>query len=309
MSSFQKTRIENARSLAQRWMERGHNSQDRLADHLGVPRPSLTKFLNGTIQPLVGRPKTWRIVELIERRCCVIDEVPLVAPIPASADPSDDVLVWFYNHASRCETLLDEQKYEPLTALSLSAELCAHSLSAPLRVRAPMATNCLLTLGCSASRADFSVASPDLLRDTLRRIGELESCILQDAQDEFRVAGEHRALGYASFARIQIGMFQQSSELVDAGMTGLLEVCRSPQATTHGHWTNLVRVVDRMFERGWSGACAWSEKAAQQAIAVYNAHVIYVLQTQTTERVFSHWRHCQPQLFERLAISMKGSCS
>jgi len=287
-------RYSRARELAHQWMARHRATVTRLADFLDVDRTCLSRFINGVdgFQPTSTRPAMLRILESVEGRCAVwnlVEHLDVQSSRRRSGNAAhDDEQVWYEHHTMRLHTLLEQ--VEPMTALTMMAELTAQAVNAPLRYRPAMCTNVLLAMAGIAPRAETASATRLLLRESVARVQRLEQAVRDVAGEEFLAERMHKPIGYAGHALAFISLNLEDDLLLQQGIDRLFAAATSRHELSNGHWPNLFRVLEHLLEIDHEGARVWAEKASRVAATHWDENVRYTLATRVYPRLLEYWR-------------------
>ncbi len=306
-------RYKQAIQMALKWMDRQKATQQRLADHLDVKRTTLTKFLAEypDFHPTSGRPVMLSILERIETCCAVYDLVEEEYMRPVDAESTDDEYTWYRHHTIRLRQLAN--KLDPVTALSVAPELCAQALYAPPRYRSAMAVNVAMRLAFMLERPEASCTTPRLLRQTVERLVRLEEVAHAAASDvekpAIRATIAHKATGYAGHGLCHCGVLLNDSELIERGISGLLTAAASEHTLEVGHWPNLFRVIEALFERARPEAGPAADRALQLARDTWagDDKIRYTLVTRNYPHLMEHWQRQAPGLVDEIRTKREDS--
>ncbi len=295
-----RVRYEHAIDSANQWMDRQYATKTRLADFLDVNRSCLTRFLNGTpgYQPARTRPSILRILERIEARCSVYDLVEHHDVEAPAGETFDDAYTWFHSHALRLRQL--SERFEPVTALGLVAELSVQALHGPRGYRAAMANNVLHRLSGLIERDEVACATPKLLRMTVARVRSLEDVAMRGAseieREDLRAAAPNRAKGWTGHVLGFCAVHLEDERLLAEGLQRLQEAVSAEHTLEDGHWANLLGLVDAMARRDHAGAEEIADEIADLGRAAHDEKLRYTITTASLPSLVRLWRTRAPDL-------------
>ena len=294
-------RHERAIRLARDWMARHHAPLSELARVIPVDPSVLLRFVNkdAAFTPRPTRLRMMWLLERIEERCGIWDlvrEASLCEPSEDEATKDEDL--WFNYIRLRLRYLRNQ--LDPVPALVLLPILCVEAELAPPARRFQVALDSILTYASRVSSPGAKQATRSLLFRSIERIRHLEGLALAGPVGPTQRDLLHRPRGYAGTAIAFCGLLLLSPAHVSEGLDRLLAVARQPHDIEDGHWPNLFRVLERMFEEDYVEARTWSTRAAHLAAAEpVQPTVRYCLDTRTFERVRAHWMTIVPRLLQR----------
>lgn len=294
-------RYERAIRLARDWMARHHAPLSELARIIPIDPSVLLRFVNrdDAFTPRPSRHRMMWLLERIEERFGIWDlvrEEPLCEP--REDEPTQDEDLWFNYIRLRLRFLRNQ--LDPVPALLLLPILCVEAEIAPPARRFQVALDSILTYASRVSSPGARQATRSLIFRSIDRIRRLEGLALASPIGPTQRAILHRPRGYAGTAITFCGLLLGSPGHVSEGLERLLDAARQPHDIEDGHWPNIFRVLERMFEDDYVEVRAWSERAARLAATEpVQPTVRYVLDTRTFERVRSHWKSIVPMLMQR----------